>query len=103
MINRYLERKVHLESNIETQEIRNPIQLEYYLVEGEIEELEELKGIKAYGIEIVKFKGDKETERQIVKNFCCKESMARETISRLADNTVTPSGLYFVLDDIVGI
>lgn len=103
MIIKRLEKKVNVNGEEIIQDLTCPMQLEYYMTKSDIEGQEELRGVTAYGIEIVKILGDKETERQMVKNFCCNEVLAKETISMLADNTVTPSGLYFVLEDLIGV
>jgi len=102
MISRCLEKKVELIPDEELVEMKNSIELEYYLVESEISDLDELKGEKVYGIEIVKKAIDMPVERQVVRNLsCCRES-ARSMLDKLAYNTVTPVELPFILDDIIG-
>ncbi len=103
MINKHLERMIKLDKEELIDEIKYPMKLEYYITESEIEEQDELQGIKAYGIEIVKLTGGLEVERELVRNYCCNENTARNTICLLADNSVTPSGLHLVLDNLIGV
>lgn len=102
MINRQLERIVKLLPDENLNGIREKIELEYYLLESEVRDLEELSGKIAYGIEIIKNPTNGMIEKETVKNlFCCKESV-KQLLEKFANNAVTPIGLFYVLDDIVG-
>ncbi len=103
MLNRSLEKRIELSNNEDLQGRKNSIELEYYLLESTLSDSEELTGKKAYGIEIVKKVSDTDIESKMVKNLlCCRES-TRKILDKLADNTVTPVGLPFILDDMIGI
>lgn len=101
MISRKLERTVKLIPDENPNDIQEKIELEYYLLESEIHDLEELNGKTAYGIEIVKnLSGIIEKEK--VKNlFCCKERVL-QLLDNFANNTVTPVSLFYVLEDLIG-
>lgn len=103
MIEKYLEKKVELGFVETLKGCKNPIELEYYLLESNINDIDELKGKKVYGVEIIKKVNDIRVENNSVQNlFCCKES-TKYILNKLANNTVTPVGLPFILDDIIGI
>jgi len=102
MISRILEKKVDLTTNEETINLKQPIELEYYLLESESTDIEELSGKKVFGIEIIKRTGSGNLETESVRNFsCCRES-TRSVLDKLARNTVTPLCLQFILDDMLG-
>lgn len=101
MINRYLQKKVELESVDNVIGFKGAIELEYYLIESEIKDHDELSGKKAFGVEIVR-KIENEVETKTINNlYCCKESTIN-LLNTLAKNTVTPIGLPFIIDDIIG-
>lgn len=103
MLNKFLEKKIEITNEECLTVSEGFFELEYYLLESEINEIEDLAGQKVYGIEIVKRVNQIETENGTIKNFsCCKESTVK-VLSKLADNTVTPVGLAFVMDDMIGI
>lgn len=96
-----------LEKKIEILPLENavefPIELEYYLLESEMVDYEEMGGAKVYGLEIVKRVNETLVEEEIVENFsCCKENV-KEILNKLARNAVTPMGLPFILDDMLGV
>ncbi len=94
------EKKVMLEEGL-----KKPLELDYYLIESHVNGFDEFDGMKAFGIGIMKKTDDSgtEVERQEIKNFSFCRDAAREMLSKLAENTVTPSSLVFVLDDLIGI
>lgn len=103
MIKRYLENKVKLRLDEDSEKFcNNMIELEYYLIESESDGVDDMKNKKVFGIEIVKRENENYTERELIRNFsCCRES-TRHLLGKLASNTVTPMGLPFVLDNIIG-
>lgn len=102
MISKYLEKKIELSSDNNLLENNCPFELEYYLVESEINDAEDFQAGTAYGIEIVKKMGSVEVEHGLVRNFSfCREN-ARQILDILASNSVTPVSLPFILDDILG-
>jgi len=103
MVSKFLERKVELLPNDGTISFKSPVELEYYLLESIASDFEELNGKKVYGIEIIKKVDNMLVEEKYVKNFsCCKEN-TKAVLNKLANNTVTPAGLPFILDDMIGI
>lgn len=77
------------------------IQVEYYLVKSDSEGIYGYLGDKVYGIEISKRERDTYAESEIVKNLYNSREKALNVLRVLADNSVTPTGLSFVLDDIM--
>ncbi|MCX7920688.1 MAG: DUF6514 family protein [Clostridia bacterium] len=103
MLNKYLEKKIELLPNENMIGFKNPIELEYYLLESDNSDIDELSGKRVYGIEIVKKVNAMKVEEELVRNFsCCKED-TRQVLDKLANNTVTPVALSFVIDDILGL
>lgn len=103
MISKHLERTVEILPDENLNGVQEKIELEYYLVESEINEMEDLKSKVAYGIEIVKKPSGGTAEKQTVKNiFCCKDSV-KQLLDKFANNTVTPISLFYILDDTIGV
>ncbi|MCX7749761.1 MAG: DUF6514 family protein [Clostridia bacterium] len=103
MLSKCLEAKLELipeENWMESK--KDHIELEYYMVESKNDEDEELRGRRLYGVEIVKKIGTHSIEKELVRNLSCCEDSAREIIDKLAKNTVTPVGLPFVIEDLLG-
>ena len=103
MIKKHLEKKLEIYLEKENDERDDSFLLEYYLLEHVITGFDELDGKTAYGIEIVKKAMGKDDETATVKNLsCCKEKVVK-ILENLSHNTVTPVGMPYVLDDMLGI
>ncbi len=102
MISRIPKKKIELNGESLFEDKRNKIILEYYLLESDIEDIEELKGMRTFGVEIVKNAGGAE-ETTAVKNVSASRSEMNEIIGLLSRNSVTPVTLTEVLDDIIGV
>lgn len=101
MLNKHLQRKVELESVDSIVGFKGAIELEYYLIESEIKDHDELTGKKAFGVEIVK-KADNDIEIKTINNLsCCRENTIK-LLDKLATNSVTPISLQCVIDDMIG-
>ncbi|MCR4437035.1 MAG: DUF6514 family protein [Clostridiales bacterium] len=103
MICKYLEKKIELLPGEDTKDCANPIELEYYLLESEENELNHVSGNKIYGIEIVKKVSEWELECETIKNYSIYKDNTREILNKLANNAVTPIELQFILDDLLGV
>lgn len=103
MISRCLEKKIELVPEEGPLGLKGSIELEYYLIESEVNYIEELKGKKVYGIEIVKKSDGKPEERQIIRNIFCSRENTKYILEKLAYNSVTPIELPYILDDIIGV
>lgn len=103
MISRQLTKKVEIQPDENMSNSNNVIELEYYLLESEISDCEELDGKRIYGIEIVKKVSASAVEKETVTNLCCCKDNAESILNKLADNSVTPVGMPFVLDDMLGV
>jgi hypothetical protein len=102
MLSKYLQKKIALDGVECVTEVKGAIELEYYLIESEIENSSEFTGKKAFGIEIIK-KVENGFEVETIKNLSfCKENTIK-MLDKLAENTVTPTGLTYVIDDMMGI
>lgn len=83
------------------------MQLEYYIVESDMENELPLSYGKRYGIEIVKkeytVNNDTYIENKLIDDICCSENNAKELVNKLIHNAVTPVSLNCVLEDLVGV
>jgi hypothetical protein len=104
MISKHLEKKIRLDRDSYQDDINiRTMDIEYYLVESEIEEIEELSGQKTYGFEIVKVINDINTESKLIKDYSYSEIITRDVLSKLVNNAVMPIELSFILDDLIGV
>ena len=103
MTKRKLEKEIEIFADGYQNLSKYPIKLEYYLLESEMEENGDLSGKKIFGIEVVKKMHGQEDEIKSYKDFSCCEESTQYILNKLAINSVTPLGLPYVLDDIIGI
>jgi hypothetical protein len=102
MLYKFLHRKVSEVCN-EMLIDGNKLELEYYLIEDEVDYIGELRGKKVYGISIVKKTNDTAAEEAIIRNFSCCMKSTKEVLDLLADNLVTPVHLHYVIDNILNV
>lgn len=102
MISRFLEKRVEIEPDGFPQRNGNTLELEYYLLESEYAEAGERELLKTYGVEIVKKHQGILNERKQYDNIFNTREKTRNLIALLAENTVTPSSLPYILDDLLG-
>jgi hypothetical protein len=111
MISKFLEKKVEVILDGSCQRGENSLELEYYLLESDFEgcmggqlssEDEDRKSQKEYGIEIVKKHLGILNERRQFGNIFNTKEKTKELIDILVKNTVTPSTLPYILDDLLG-
>lgn len=107
MDSKHMKRRILLNPGEHEYELKSPVELEYYLVESDIDENDGLTGKRGYGIEIVKRempdRSAERIERRFVRNISCNEQNTARILEKLANNLVTPVGLPFVLDDMIGV
>lgn len=102
MVSRFLEKKVEIILDGFSTKEENSLELEYYLLESECAEDEERRAQKIYGVEIVKrYQGILNEKKQFENIFSTRE-MTKNLVDLLAVNTVTPSTLPYILDDLLG-
>lgn len=101
MTSMYLESRLLLEQGGEV-DTDYPIELQYYLLESEISIEEELKGIKTYGVGIIKKTQKECSEAKFVEDLSCCLASTKEVLNLLIRNLVTPISLHNVLEDIIG-
>lgn len=116
MVSKFLEKQVEVILDGSSQRGENSMELEYYLLESDYtgcmgEQLsqpttgtrdEERKSQKAYGIEIVKKHLGIFNERRQFDNIFSTKEETRKLLDLLVENTVTPSTLPYILDDLLG-
>lgn len=103
MVYKFFEKHVKIEENDSGRKPGNLMELDYYLLESEFGGADNQEICKAYGIEIVKRHNGGTVERKQFENiFPCKEK-TKNLIKLLAEQTVTPLSLPYVLDDLLGI
>lgn len=100
MVSKFLEKKVEIMLDELSPIAGNSLELEYYLLESEF--TEEEKAQKAYGVEIVKKQPGIPNERKQYKNIFNSREKTKNLVDLLAANTVTPSTLPYILDDLLG-
>lgn len=102
MMNKLLEKKVELLPEEDVAGNKSPIKLEYYLLESDLDDMDELSGKKVFGGEIIKKVDGMNDEMKFVRNLSCCIENTKAVIGKLAENTVTPVTLPFILDDLLG-
>ena len=100
MVNKYLESKIRLNHDSIVNLKNSDIELEYYLIENTSQN--EPFNKKKYGIEILKRDSNKCIESEIIKEFSKSKEDVTNILNKLSKNTVTPSSVLFILDDILG-
>lgn len=103
MENRWFEKRMEIlpEEGMETS--AKSFELEYYILESDMEQMDEPSKVTGYGVEIVKKMEGSILEIKAVKNiFCCRQEADR-LVELLASHTVTPVTLPYILDDMIGV
>lgn len=103
MISKFLEKKIEILVAENSGITGNTLELEYYLVESDNDMPEDMDTDKGYGVEIVKKEFGLTKESKMIKNIFCSRKTAEELLILLADNSVTPVTLPYILDDTMGI
>ena len=102
MIKKLLEKEIEILTDENQILFNTPIKLEYYLLESELEEIDEKKGEKVFGIEVIKKIQEINDEVISFKDFSSSLEKTKSILNTLAKNSVTPIGLPYVLEDIIG-
>ena len=98
MITKHLVKKLKLTD----EDFANPVssvELEYYLIESEVDYIPELADKKVYGVSVVKKLGETCLEEEIIKNYSSCIQSTKHILQKLHDNLVTPVSLQYVLED----
>ncbi|MDP4094945.1 MAG: DUF6514 family protein [Bacillota bacterium] len=101
MYTKYLFHRIKL-SNREFPGLERPLVLEYYMLESEVDYISELAGKKVYGVSVVKKVGKDCFEGDEIRNLSCSFNNTKQLLKTLSINKVTPVGLKFVLEDMIG-
>lgn len=115
-MNRFFERHVEIVLNDNSQIHEATLDLDYYLLESErkrqiVKCIDEVSGnvitkneiCKSYGVEVVKRQAGAPDEKEGFEDVFQSKEKALKLVRMLADHTVTPSTLAYVLDDLIGI
>ena len=102
MLSKFLEKSVEIEDEGTYQRAGNMLELEYYLLESEYAETDDGEIHKTYGVEIVKKHHGILNERRHFENIYNTREKMKILVAMLAENTVTPSTLPYILDDLLG-
>lgn len=103
MMCKFFEKHVVVEGSEQGQKIKNEMELNYYLLESGFDDTDSQETQKAYGIEIIKKQIGRPDEKKQYENIFPSRDKAKSLIELLAEQTVTPSTLSYILDDILGI
>ena len=99
MISKKLEKAVFVSELENNCNLVEESEIEYYLLETE----NDLLGTKrSYGIEVINKKNNL-IESQIIMDFSNKVNYTRSFIKKLADNSVTPTELSYIIDHYLGV
>jgi len=102
MVSKFLEKKVEIEYDEFHQRPSNKLELEYYLLENEEAKVGDQEIVKTYGVEILKKHNGILNEKKQFENIFNTREQTKELVELLSDNTVTPSTLPYILDDLLG-
>lgn len=102
MICKFFEKHVVVEGSEYGQKIMNKMELDYYLLESGYDDTDMQEIQKAFGVEIIKKQIDRPDERKQYENIFTNRDKAKNLIELLAEQTVTPSTLSYILDDLLG-
>jgi len=103
MVSKFLEKKVEIEYDEFHKRPSGTLELEYYLLESEEAKVGDQGIEKTYGVEILKKHNGILNEMKQFENIFNTREQTRGLVELLADNTVTPSTLPYILDDLLGI
>ncbi len=102
MIFRFFEKHVEVERSDCGQKSKDRMELDYYLLESESDDADVQGTQKNYGVEIVKKQNGFADEQKEYRNIYSNRERAKKLIGLLAEQTVTPSSLSYILDDLIG-
>lgn len=102
MVSKFLEKKVEIECDEPYQRTSSRLELEYYLLEREGGKSGDNGSEKTYGIEILKKNNGILNEAKQYENIFNTREKTKGLVKLLAENTVTPLALPYILDDLLG-
>jgi hypothetical protein len=102
MMSRFLEKRIEVGGQEIPFNPGNALELEYYLIESEPAREDAGPGEKGYGIQIIKKENGVASESAIFRDIHHSRETAEKLVRLLADNTVTPVTLPYIIDDMLG-
>lgn len=105
MAEKKLFKKVNLDEMLHQK--NSKISLEYYLLESDYKDEEAENAVKTFGVELIKKEYHLERmineEQKVAKYLFLDRNKVERLLEDLSNNTVTPMGLYSVLDNLIGV
>lgn len=102
MLSRFLEKRIEIEEQEILCNPGNMLELEYYLVESDPVSDNAAVEERGYGIQIVKKESGTTYESIMLKDIHPNRETTEKLVKLLADNTVTPVTLPYIIDDMLG-
>jgi hypothetical protein len=102
MVSKFLEKRVEIECSESGCRAGNTMELEYYLIESMTDCTGNNDIQKTYGVEIKKKQQGISGESISFENVYPSREKTISLIELLAEQTVTPSTLAYVMDDLLG-
>lgn len=105
MVDKKLYKKVNLDEGLHQK--GSKISLEYYLIEDNYKDEVEEREVKTFGVELIKKEYSLNSiigkEQKTAKHISLDRVKVERLLEDLSSNTVTPMGLYSVLDNLIGV
>lgn len=103
MVSKFLEKRVEIECCESGYQKENTLELEYYLLESVTDDIDDNGIQKTYGVEIKKKQHGVSGESSRFRNVFPSREKTMSLIELLAEQTVTPSTLAYIMDDLLGL
>lgn len=102
MLFKFFEKHVEVDRSDSEQKSKDRMELDYYLLESECDDADVQGTEKNYGVEIIMKQDGFEDEHKQYRNIYSSKEKTKKLIALLAEQTVTPSSLSYILDDLIG-
>ena len=102
MLSRFLEKRIEIGGQEILCNPGNALELEYYLVESDPDRENTAPEERGYGIQIIKKESGVACESVMLRDIHPSRETAEKLVKLMADNTVTPVTLPYIIDDMLG-
>ena len=102
MLSRFLEKRIEIEGQEIPRNPGNVMELEYYLVESDQDCDNAATEGKSYGIQIIKKECGMASENIMFRDVHPSREETEKLVMLMAENTVTPLTLPYIIDDLLG-
>lgn len=103
MLSRFLEKRIEIEGQEIPCSSGNVMELEYYLVESDQDFESTATEEKSFGIQIIKKECGVASESIIFRDLHPCRAETEKLVMLMAENTVTPVSLPYIIDDLLGL